>query len=765
MRAGKDHRLNQGRRIDIRGTVQGVGFRPWVARLARETGAAGRVRNHAAGVTVEVFGDAPAVEAFLARLQGERPPAARFDRLEVAETPYLPLAGFTIEASREDEARRITIPPDLATCPDCLAEVGDPADRRFRYPFTNCTNCGPRFTIVRDVPYDRPATTMASFAMCPACEREYRDIADRRYHAQPNACPACGPRLSLLDAAGAAVEAADPLEAAAALLRRGAVVAVKGLGGFHLACDAGSSAAVATLRERKRRQEKPFAVMVPDLAAAGRLAVLGEAERELLSGVERPIVLAPRREGAPLAPEVAPDTDLVGLLLPYTPLHHLLLAAAGRPLVMTSGNLSEEPIATANAEAVSRLAPIADAFLVHDRDIEGPCDDSVARVIAGRPVLLRRSRGFVPRGVAVARPFARPTLAAGAHLKNTFALGVDDTVWPGPHVGDLENLETVRAYEEGVARLTRFLRVEPEVVAHDLHPAYLSTRFATGHPAPVKVAVQHHHAHVAAAMADHGLSGPVLGLAWDGTGLGDDGTAWGSELLLADLAGYRRLCTLRPIPLPGGDRAIREVWRTALAALDDAFAGDPPLDRLAPFADVAPGDLAVVRRMVAAGVNAPLAHGAGRLFDVVGALVLGRARSRHEGQVAVALERAAGPDDGTVYPFEIEAGRPDRIDWRPLLRAVVADVLAGRDRGAIAARFHRTLAVAAAEAVRGALGAHGELPVVVSGGCFQNARLVEGLVAALSGAARLYLPAAVPPGDGGLCIGQALVADAVARRA
>lgn len=758
--------------MEIRGTVQGVGFRPWVHRIARETGVAGRVRNHAAGVVVEVFGEAGRVAGFLGRLHGERPPAARFDRVEVAEIPFEPVAGFTIEASREAEARRVTIPPDLATCPACLAEVRDPANRRYRYAFTNCTDCGPRFTIVRDVPYDRPATTMARFRMCPECEREYRDIENRRYHAQPNACPVCGPRLAWLDAGGSEVEVADPLEAAAALLRDGGVVAVKGLGGFHLACDALSGAAVRALRERKHRQERPFAVMVPDLAAAEGLAVLGEAERELLSGVERPIVLVPRREGSPLAREVAPDTDLVGLLLPYTPLHHLLLAAAGRPLVMTSGNLSEEPIATRNDEAVARLAGIADGFLVHDRDIESPCDDSVARVIAGRPVLIRRSRGYVPRGIALPRPLARPVLAAGAHQKNTFCLGVDDTAWPGPHVGDLENLETVRAYEEGIRRLVRFLRVEPEVIAHDLHPGYLSTRYAREQVGKVLVPVQHHHAHVAAAMAEHGLSGPVLGLAWDGTGLGDDGTAWGGELLLADFAGYRRLGTLRPLALAGGDRAIREVWRIALAALDDAFDGDPPLGRLPVFAGVAAAEVTVVRRMIAAGVNAPRAHGAGRLFDAVGAIVLGRPAARHEGQVAVALERAAKEDDGGGYPFAIGAGCPAEagpepavVDWRPMVRALVEDLLAGRSPATVAARFHRTLAAAAAELVHGAIAVHGDLPVVVSGGCFQNARLVEGLVAALDHRVRLFLPAALPPGDGGLSVGQVLVADALARRA
>jgi hydrogenase maturation protein HypF len=757
---------DEGRRIEIRGTVQGVGMRPFVYRLARELGLGGRVRNDALGVTVEAFGPAAALDAFERRLRAEHPPAAAYEAFRAAPIAPEPAAEFVIVESRGAEERRVSIPPDLATCEACLSEVRDPADRRHRYPFANCTDCGPRFTIARDVPYDRAATTMAPFAMCADCAREYRDPRDRRFHAEPIACPACGPRLSLCGPGGEPVPDADPLRTAAAALRAGGILAVKGLGGFHLACDATSSEAVRRLRERKRREEKPLAVMVADLAGAGRLAELSPAARSLLASAERPIVLCPRRAGAALAPEVAPDGPLLGLLLPYSPLHHLLLAEAGRPLVMTSGNLSEEPIATRDGEALSRLAGVADLFLLHDREIENRADDSVARLVAGRPLVMRRSRGYVPRPVALRSRLRRPVLACGAHLKNTFCLASGDQATLGPHVGDLDNLETYAALEEAVERLERFLRVRPAVVAHDLHPGYLSTRYALERARALSVptvGVQHHHAHVASAMGEHGLAGPVLGVAFDGTGQGTDGTAWGGELMLADLRGFERLATLRPIPLAGGKRAIREPWRAALAALDDAFAGDPPLDRLGLFASVPAAEVAVVRRMIASGLNAPLAHGAGRLFDVLGALALGRGRSRYEGQVAMALDGAADPVEPGRYPFPLEQGEaPWRLDWRPLLRAAVEDLLAGRPAGTVSARFHRSLSAATAELVRAAAARHGRLPVVLTGGCFQNARLAEGVLEELGGDFAVYLHGQVPPGDGGIALGQALVADAVA---
>ncbi len=759
-------------RITIRGTVQGVGMRPFVYRAARAEGVGGRVRNDGGGVTIEAFGDGGAIARFLSRLREERPPAARFDDVACESIAAEPVSDFRIEPSEAPGASepRVSIPADLATCPDCLAELRDPSNRRYRYPFTNCTNCGPRFTIARGVPYDRPFTTMAPFVLCAECRREYEDPADRRFHAEPNACPACGPHLSLLLPGGRVVAERDAaLAAAGRALAEGMVVAVKGIGGFHLACDARSSRAVARLRERKRREEKPLAVMPRDLEEADALAILPAEERALLDSVERPIVLARRREGGGLAPEIAPDSPLVGLLLPYSPLHHLLLEEAGRPLVMTSGNLSEEPIAYRDDEALARLSGLADLFLVHDREIETRADDSVAKVVLGRALLLRRSRGYAPRGIAVRRAFGRPTLACGAHLKNAFCLGLSDAAYLGPHIGDLENLATLESFEGAVGRLERFLRTSPALLAHDLHPEYLSTRYALeraraqGLPA---VAVQHHHAHAVAAMAEHGLPGPVLALAWDGTGLGDDGAAWGGELLVATYEGYERLATFRPIALAGGDAAVREPWRAALAALDDAFAGAPPLPELRLFDAVDPAHVRVVRQMIAQGFNAPRAHGAGRAFDAVGALALARPRARYEGQLAVALDALADPDERASYPFELDtAARPWQLDLRPLYREVARDVAAGRAPAAVSARFHNALVAAAAEMVRLAAPRFGRLPVVLTGGCFANAQLGEGISRELSPSFQVHLHGLVPPGDGGLALGQALVADARLRRA
>jgi hydrogenase maturation protein HypF len=759
----------EGRRIALTGTVQGVGFRPFVYHLASELGLAGFVRNDASGVTIEAFGPPAALDHLERRLLADRPAAARVASLRADPIPDEPLAaGFEIAESGGAAERRAAIPPDLATCPDCLRELFDPADRRHRYPFTNCTSCGPRFTIALGIPYDRPATTMAGFRMCPDCAREYADPRDRRFHAQPNACPACGPRVELRDRTGAAVPCPDAVARAAEALRAGAVVAVKGLGGYHLACDATSAEAVRTLRARKRREEKPLAVMVTGLEAARALAELSPAEEALLESPERPIVLCRRRPGPPLAREVAPETPLVGLILAYAPLHHLLLADAGRPLVMTSGNLSEEPIAFQDPEALRRLSGIADLFLVHDRPIASPCDDSVARVVAGRPMLVRRARGYVPRPIRLARRFSRPVLAAGAQLKNAFCLARGEEATLGPHVGDLDNLETVEAFEAAVARLEAFLTLRPELLACDLHPQYLSTRYARERAAALGVRlveVQHHHAHAAAAMAEHGLDGPVLALAWDGAGLGPDGNSWGGELLLVERARFERLATFRPLPLAGGDLAIREPWRIALAAMLDAFGDDAPLSRLPLFAAVPEQELTVARRMLATGFNSPPAHGAGRAFDAAGALALGRAASRFEGQVAMALDGAADPAAEGAYPFEIapaQGGAPEVLDLRPLWRALAADVIDGAAPGAISARFHGALVSAGAELVRRAVRRTGALPLVLTGGCFQNVRLAEGIHAALSGSLRVYLHETVPPGDGGIALGQAVVADAVA---
>lgn len=749
--------MTAGRRIAVTGTVQGVGFRPWVYRLARTLGVAGRVRNDARGVVIDAFAAAAVLDVFVARLGAEAPGRVR-DLAWQALDDAAPV-GFAIDTSTAAGAVALSIPPDLSTCPACLAEVADPADRHYQYPFTSCTYCGPRFTIAVDLPYDRPATTMAGFPLCPACAREYHDPDDRRFHAQPIACPRCGPQLAL-EPPGPG----DALADAAALLRAGAIVAVKGLGGYHLACDATSAAAVATLRARKRRDAKPFAVMVADVAAARGLAWLTPEEVALLAGPERPITLVTRRSGAGLADAVAPDTPQVGLLLPYTPLHHLLLAAVARPLVMTSGNVTDEPIAQLDDDARTRLAPLADALLLHDRPIATRCDDSVAQVVAGAPMILRRSRGHVPRPIVLARPIPQPVLAVGAQLKNTFCLAHGDVAYLGPHVGDLDNPLAFEFLAEAIERMERLVRVRPELVAHDLHPDYLSTRLALARTGVTHVAVQHHHAHVAAVMAERGLRGPVLGLAWDGAGLGPDGTAWGGELLFGDAAHCTRLATLRPIALAGGDAAVRQVWRIALALLDDAWAGPAPLDGLALFADVPAADVRVLRQLIAADLNAPRVHGVGRLFDGVGALALGRAVARHEGQVAQAWNHAATPEDHGAYPLPIDrAGPVWQLDHRPLVRAVVDDLRAGRPTALVSARFHRALVLGAAALVRAAITTVGAHPVVLGGGCFQNRALAEGVVREL-GELEVYLPRAVPPGDGGLALGQVLVAAGRAER-
>jgi len=753
-----------GRRIEIRGTVQGVGFRPWIYRLAHEKGIAGSVSNDARGVTIDAYGTEAALDSFLEGLRSSPPPAAEISTVAWDPIPAAARNDFVIEESRSGGDLAVSIPPDLATCPDCLTEIFQIKNRRYRYPFTNCTNCGPRFTIATAVPYDRPATTMASFRMCPACQHEYDDPSDRRFHAQPNACPACGPRLTALSPAAEPLDWSDPVRGAARAMQDGMIVAVKGLGGFHLACDATSPTAVQRLRDRKRREAKPLAVMVRSLAEAKELALVSDAAQRLLTSPERPIVLLPRRPGAPFAPEVAPDNPLVGLMLPYTPLHHLLLADAGRPLVMTSGNLADEPIATGNDEALRRLSEVADAFLVHDRPIASRCDDSVARVVAGRQVVLRRSRGYVPRPIPVERPFERPVLACGPHLKNTFCVGLGSAAYLGPHIGDLENLETLTAFEEAVERMLAFLRVRPEIVTHDLHPGYLSTAYARSRPDVRKIGVQHHHAHVASAMAEHGLPGPVLGVAYDGTGHGTDGTSWGGEILLVHPESAERLGTFRPIALAGGDTAIRQVWRIALALLDDAFQGKPPLERLPVFASVSRRDISVARNMIARGVNAPRARGVGRYFDAVGALLLDRGISRYEGDVALAVNCASDASERGSYPFHLdETQEPVEADLAPAIRALVEDRIARVPVPTIAAKFHNTLARVTKVLVRRAANRAGNLPVVLTGGCFQNALLAERTHEALLDEFHVFLHHRVPPGDGGVALGQAFVAAAVAR--
>jgi hydrogenase maturation protein HypF len=746
--------MSTGVRIHVRGIVQGVGFRPWVYRLATDTGITGRVHNGSAGVTIEAFGPAAAVDSFVRRLRREPPTSARIDGLETSELSADAPAEFRIEASDDVGTRQLTIGPDLATCPACMAEVRDAHDRRHRYAFTNCTQCGPRLTIIDEVPYDRSATTMAVFEMCADCAAEYETVSDRRFHAEPNACPRCGPRLGWRDASGV-IDVGDAMRAACDAILAGRVVLVKGLGGYHLVCDATSDDAVQRLRDRKARDEKPFAVMVADVEAAEAFALMEPSERVLLESVERPIVLLRRGSGR-LADAVARDCARVGIMLPYTPLHHLLLDATQRPLVMTSANLAHEPTVFRDDEARQLLGPVADYALDHDRRIVLRVDDSVAAVIAGAPLILRRSRGYAPRPIRLAEPVAEPILACGAQLKNTFCIAVDDLAYLGPHIGDLDSVASLDSFRDSIRRFEAMLDVEPVLIAHDLHPDMPSTRYALARTGR-HVAVQHHHAHVASAMAEHGLHGPVVGVAYDGTGLGTDGTSWGGEILVADRASFARVATLRPIALAGGDRAIMQPWRIALALLDDAFDGRPPLDRLDLFRQIPSGRIEQLRQIMGHRAHAPLSHGAGRYFDAIGALLLNRPRASYEAQLAMALEQAADPLETGSYEFVIdEDGETRQLDFRPMVRRIVADHLDGAPLAATAARFHHTIAAATAKAVHTVAP---DRPIVLTGGCFQNALLTAGLTRLLS-PRQVLLQRQAPPNDGGIALGQVWVAAA-----
>lgn len=745
--------------IRVEGVVQGVGFRPFVYGLAVRLGLGGLVGNDERGVFIEVEGTRALVEEFTAALSADPPPLAVVERISSRAVPPTGETGFTIARSTAGGERGALVSPDVATCEDCLREMDDPADRRYGYAFTNCTNCGPRFTIVEDVPYDRPNTTMAAFVMCDDCAREYHDPGDRRFHAQPVCCPACGPRLRLLDRAGGPI-AGPPLEKAVELLREGKVLAVKGLGGYHLAAVAACEPAVAALRSRKHREDKPFAVMVSGLAGARRLCEVGEAEERLLTGGSRPIVLLRRHGDAKVAPSVAPGSRWLGLMLPYTPLHHLLLRRLEAPAVLTSGNVSDEPIAYRDDEAVARLGGIADAFLTHDRPIHMRTDDSVLRVFRGGELPIRRSRGYVPHPLPLAWDCPRPVLACGAELKHTFCVARRGHAFVSHHIGDLENYETFRSFTEGVGHFLRLFDVVPEVVAHDLHPEYLSTKYALARDGVVDlVAVQHHHAHVASCLADNGVAGPVIGVAFDGLGYGQDATLWGGEFLVADLTGFERAGHLATVPMPGGAAAIRQPWRMAAVYLDAAYDG------------AVPGDLDVVRRNAAAwesvvalgrrGVNAPLTSSVGRLFDAVATLAGDRDVINYEGQAAVEWEQRADPEETGSYGFRMTDGTPFTVPGADLVGAVADDLRAGTAPGVVSARFHNAVARVVAEGCARVREESGLSTVALSGGVFQNVLLLERATALLEERGfQVLLHRRVPPNDGGISLGQAAVAAA-----
>jgi len=724
------------RRIRVTGTVQGVGFRPFIYQLAVRHRLAGWVCNTGDGVLIEAEGAEEDLVRFTEGIGREAPPLARVREIQVEPAPLLGETTFAIRHSEGTSGQAI-IPPDVATCADCLADIRDPANRRYRYPFTNCTNCGPRFTIIMGVPYDRPRTTMRAFDMCPDCRAEYEDPTNRRFHAQPNACPACGPRV-MLDGEGGN----EVISHAAVLLREGRILAVKGLGGYHLACDARNEEAVMTLRARKGRSGKPFALMCRDLAEARCICEVDAASERLLLSPAHPIVLLPAKPDSDIASGVAPGVGTLGVMLPYTPLHELLLAETGA-LVMTSGNLSDEPLAFHDDEARARLGRIADHFLTHNRSIHIGCDDSIARAAPGGTVILRRARGYVPEPIAL--PFdAPPIFACGGDLKSAFCLTTGNQALLSQHLGDLEHAATLEHYRRVAEHFRDFFDAQPVAVAHDLHPDYHSTRYAQSLGLP-RVAVQHHHAHIAACLAEHHRYGTVIGVAFDGTGYGPDGTIWGGEFLIADYADFRRAGRLKPFPLAGGEAAIRHPGRIALGLLPEA--------RIPGLTDV---EAAAARAQIARGLNAPLTSSMGRLFDAASALLGICTEVTYEGQAAMELETAAAPDTDRVYPYRIDRKEMLEVDARPFFAALRDDPAAP---GVRAARFHATVAAFTAE-VCGLIRAETELnTVALSGGVFQNVRLLGMLLGRLSEAGfDVIYHHAVPPNDGGLALGQAAVA-------
>jgi hydrogenase maturation protein HypF len=749
------------RTIAVRGIVQGVGFRPFVYALASRLDLRGFVLNQTGGVRIEVEGAADSLDSFLTELTTHPPPLAKIEFLAWDRQAPRGDSTFRIQPSDASTAGPVFVAPDVATCDTCLAELFDPTDRHFHYPFLNCTNCGPRLTIIRGTPYDRWRTTMDGFPMCTQCRREYENPADRRFHAQPTACPACGPRLSLLDSAGNPIAKDDPLGHFVVALLEGRIGALKGLGGYHLACDVRNDGAVAELRRRKHRDEKPFAVMVGAVGAAEALCEIAPAERALLVSQRRPIVLLRMRTPVPIARGIALDNPLLGVMLPYTPLHHLLLQAVRIPLVMTSGNRADEPIAVSSEEAIEKLAGIADIFLTHDRPIHVRCDDSVTRVVAGEELPVRRSRGYAPTPVEMPFECPRSILAVGGQLKATFALGRGRFAFLSHHLGDLDHYEAFRAFLKDVVLYEELFGAQPSVLAHDLHPDYGSTRYAVERAAREgarTVPVQHHHAHVASCMAENGLNEPVIGVAFDGTGHGTDGAVWGGEFLVAEYHQFRRAAHLRNVGMPGGERAIREPWRMAVAHLIDAG------EDVRAF-ETAHGRTSVrtIEKMLARKLNSPLTSSVGRLFDAVASLAGLRDRASYEGQAAMELEwRATGVDPDGVYPFEVNVPGGDAplvVDTRPTIREVASDARRSVEASRIARRFHSTLAELIADVCGRLRTMTGLNAVVLSGGVFLNALLTREVCARLGAEGfRVYRHRLVPPGDGGLSLGQLAVA-------
>ncbi len=755
-----------GEHIHIDGIVQGVGFRPFVYRLAHEYALSGWVRNSSRGVDIEVWGPKHARDAFAHALRAQAPPLARITHIQrhplPAHGPY-PEAGFVILQSQEEHGFTL-VSPDVATCPDCLRELFDPTDRRYRYPFINCTNCGPRFSIIQALPYDRPHTTMARFPMCEACQSEYEDPLDRRFHAQPNACPACGPHIWLEIDDKRIASHDEALQYAEKLLLEGRILAIKGLGGFHLACDARNHQTVLTLRERKHRPQKPLAIMMPDIATVRRYCQVSSAEAEALTSPAAPIVLLTPHKKTDLSPAIAPGQDTVGVMLPYTPLHHLLLRDLGFPLVMTSGNRRHEPIARTNEQARRHLAHLADAFLLHNRPIHNRNDDSVLLLWHDKTLPIRRSRGFAPEPIQLATKAPMPVLALGSFMKNTFCLLNQDKAFLSQHIGEMEDVRVWDFFLESVRRYLDLFGIHPERIAHDLHPQFTQTaenllaQLDSLQSLP-RFPIQHHHAHIASCLAEQGVTGPVIGVAWDGTGYGPDGTVWGGEFLIADLHTYERLGRFSLFPLPGNETAIREPWRIALALTDQAVDDPAIIDSL--FSEIPPNTRQLILAQTQRALNTPQTSSAGRLFDAVAALIGLRRKVTYEGQAAMELETLARTvSRASPWPISIHQNQNlSEIPVEAIIRAVIMDVQAGVSPNIIAARFHQTLIALGTEMVARLSEQTGIHEVALSGGCFYNRLLLDGLHHDLEARGfSVYTHHQVPAGDGGLALGQAVIA-------
>ena len=757
--------MNVSLKVDVKGIVQGVGFRPFVYHLAKKCGLLGHVCNNTSGVSIEIEGQKSKIDEFIKKIKTAPPPQAII--FEIASYNIEPVGydDFVIRPSDDHKEKFVPISPEIATCDHCLSELFDPIDLRYRYPFINCTNCGPRFTIVKDIPYDRKFTTMAAFKMCRLCQKEYDDPDNRRFHAQPNACPVCGPGLTLLNNALEKVDVPDVISEVCRLLKGGSIIAIKGLGGYHLACDALNPDAVFNLRSRKYREYKPFALMVKNIETAKRLCYVNEAEEKVLKGSIRPIVLLRKRSDCPVAEDVAPCQKYHGVMLPYTPLHHLIIEESGLVLVMTSGNMSAEPIVYQDEHAFDRLKNIADFYCIHNRAIHIRTDDSVVRIWRGNEIVLRRARGFAPFPFVLNFKFRENILACGAELKNSFCLGKENFAFMSHHIGDLENLETLTSFEEGIEHFERIFNILPTLVAHDLHPDYLATKYALALENIPKIGVQHHHAHIVSCMVENGIDSEVIGVSFDGTGYGTDGTLWGGEFLICDYSGFKRMGHLEYIPLPGGEKAIREPWRMAASYLYKTYQ-DNMLDLDIDFVKkMDRGKWHTLQKMIDKGVNSPMTSSSGRLFDAVSALLGIRKEIHYEGQAAIELEMAAGTEEGR-YPFDLESAE-DRLVvlLEPLFKGIVSDIERRVEIGAIASRFHNTIAQIILSMCLKLNSTSGLDSVVLSGGVFQNNLLLEKTYVLLNkNHFNVFTHHNVPPNDSGIALGQAVVANERSRK-